>query len=536
MFQDSNSVPNGHVFDLENLSSYFFEDASQPLVAVEGEACVIRHANSAFYRLSGAEQSGLIGRRLSEAVPEGEENGCDNLLDRVFHSGQPETLLDQRHGVGVSAYWSYASWPIMGANARPWGVIIQVTDSTHIGIFRDKVVAMNEALLLSSIRQQVLTEESKELSARLESAIETKEYFIAVLSHELRTPLTPLMLVSSMLQDDPALDEETRGFMQMIHRNITLEARLIDDLLDMTRMERGKLKLVCKIIDARDAVNRAIALASADLKAAQLTLELDAGDVPLPVDADADRLEQVFSNLLRNAIKFTPVGGTVSVRCVGNGINCVVSVTDTGAGMDAAFIPFAFLPFAQGDRLGNRKAGLGLGLAICKTIVDLHHGHITAHSAGKDNGTKFVVTLPVAATLPVGTVEGTLRGRGHAPGKRLQILLVEDHDDSAELLREILIDSGYVVEWARDVATGLKLANEQQFDLLLSDLGLPDGSGFDLMRSLRRGGFKVPGIVLSGHGQDQDIANGIAAGFAAHLVKPFSPQQLQNTIAAVMAT
>jgi len=390
---------------------------------------------------------------------------------------------------------------------------------------------MNGALVISGIRQQELTDTSESLNARLQAAVKEKEYFIAVLSHELRTPLTPVLFAASIHQDDQSIEPGMREIMQMIYRNITLEARLIDDLLDMTRMERGKLTLDRSAVDLRRVVERAVENCKVDLEGAQLTLDVDAGIWPLIVDADAVRMQQVFSNLLRNAIKFTPAGGSIRIRFRCDPDSCAVEVIDTGIGLDPAFLPNAFSAFEQGDKTSARGAGLGLGLAICKTIVDLHGGIISVQSDGKDRGATFIVTLPAIAGAHSAAVEAVPAARRRA--RPLRILLVEDEPDTARAMRHLLKADGHSVLWAADVADAMKHAEANQFDLLLSDLGLPDGSGIDLMRALRQQGLMFPGIVLSGYGQDQDLARTEEAGFAAHLIKPLSVQMLRDAIVAV---
>jgi PAS domain S-box-containing protein len=536
MREEPNLATMDPAFHLSHLCRYFSERSPHPMLAVEGATCIVRHVNAAFLRLAGAKREELIGRPFAEAVPEGVANHCMALLDRVFHTGMPECLAEQKHGEDPPAYWSYAVWAILGSDERPVGVMIQVTDATETALFRAQAAAMNEALLLSGIRQQELTETSEVLNARLQAAIREKEYFIAVLSHELRTPLTPVLIAASMLQQDQELPADTRESMRMIHRNVTLEARLIDDLLDMTRMERGKLKLDLRPVDLGEVLERAVEVCSADLEAGALTLEVDAGGGPLIVDADAGRLQQVFSNLLRNSIKFTPAGGRIRVRSRSDGKVCAVEVSDTGAGIDAEFLPRAFSAFEQGGKTHARKAGLGLGLAICKMIMDLHGGVITAKSEGKDRGATFVVTLPVMVGVRSLQVEQERAAPdGRRPVKALRILLVEDHADTADFMRRLLKTDGHAVQWAGDVTAGLKLAAAHEFDLLLSDLGLPDGTGVDLMRALRQEGSTLPGIVLSGYGQDEDVARSLEAGFAAHLIKPFSPKMLHDAIVALIA-
>ena len=535
MQKASSLTTSDYAFDLRHLCRYFSELSPQPMVAVEGTTYIVRHVNAAFLRLAGANRSELIGRPFAQAVPEGEVNSCIALLDRVYRTGTPECLAEQKHGESPPIYWSYAVWAILGGDERPTGVMIQVTDSTESAMFRAEAAAMNQALLLSGIRQQELVETSEALNARLQAAVKEKEYFIAVLSHELRTPLAPILIAASMLQQDQRLEPDTRGIMQMIHRNVTVEARLIDDLLDMTRMERGKLKLDRCAVDLRGVVERAVEVCRADLEAGELTLEVDTGVGPQIVDADASRLQQVLSNLLRNAIKFTPAGGRVRVRSGCDGDSCAVEVSDSGIGLDPEFLPRAFSAFEQGDKTHARKAGLGLGLAISKTIVELHGGVISAQSEGKDRGTTFTVRLPAMVRVSLVQGEpGPAAPDGPRPVKPLRILLVEDHADTARAMRWLLKADGHAVQSAGDVAAALKLAAAHEFDLLLSDLGLPDGTGVDLMRTLRQEGSTLPGIVLSGYGQDQDVARSREAGFATHLIKPLTAEMLRDAIGALV--
>lgn len=527
------SIATDTTFNFPHLCRYFSELSPQPMLAVEGKTCIVRHVNDAFLQLSGANRSDLMGRPFALAVPEKTANGCLSLLDRVYRTGKPEFLADQQHGQTPSIYWSYAVWPILGSNDCPVGVMIQVTDSTETANFRAQAATMNEALLVTAVRQQELAEASEALNARLQAAVKEKEDFIAILSHELRTPLAPVLIAASILERDRGLGPEARGLMQMIHRNVTLEARLIDDLLDMTRLGRGKLRLEHASVDLRGILERAVEACRADMENGNLTLEVDIGGAPQIVDADAGRLLQVFSNLLRNAAKFTPPGGHVRVRSRCDGTLCMAEVSDTGEGIDPDFLPRAFAPFEQDDRLQPRKAGLGLGLAICKTIVELHGGTITAESEGKGRGASFMVTLPAflgARAAPEEIVP--VAPAPPRPIKPLRILLVEDDVDTARVMRWLLRADGHDVQWAGDVSTALKLSAAHQFDLLLSDLGLPDGSGLDLMRTLRQEGSTLPGIVLSGYGQEEDLAQSREAGFTSHLIKPLSPQMIRDAIFA----
>ena len=525
-----------HPFDLVSLCRYFSEHSPLPQVAVEGATHVVRYFNPAFSRLVGKGRRELIGHHFSEAVPEGEENGCLSLLDRVYRTGVPGNLVGQEHRQDRPAYWSYLMWAILGADERPVGVMIQVTDATEVMLFRRQATAMNESLLLSSIRQHELTETAENLNTPLQTAGRHKDHFMAVLSHELRTPLTPVLAAVALLRRDDRLDDVTRGALEMIDRNITLEARLIDDLLDLTRIERGQMNLERRRVELWVVIEHAVEVCRPDMEASELTLEVDLEEGSFPVEADAARLQQVFWNLLRNAIKFARVGGHVRIGCHRRGDSSVaVEVSDDGLGIVPELLPHVFNTFQQGDEDQIRRfGGLGLGLAISKTIVELHGGTITARSGGKDKGASFSVLLPMMAGVRSVPGEEEHGGSGMPdPVRPLRILLVEDHADSGGAIRQLLMADGHAVQWARDVATGLRLAGQQPFDLLISDLDLPDGSGLELMRTLRRRGSTLPGFTLSGYGQDLDVTQSGEAGFAAHLTKPARREVLQATIRSV---
>ena len=521
------------MLDLPRFCRSLFEHSPQPMIAVQGVTHAVRFLNPAFSRLVGKDASELVGRPLAVAVPEGESQRFLSLVDRVYRTGVSEGLVEQEHGRDPEIYWSYEAWAILGADGQTAGLMIQVTDVTETAVFRKRAVAMNESLILSAIRQHELTEAEEGLNARLKIAIEHKDHFMAVLSHELRTPLTPVLAAVSLLQRDPRLDDDIQETLDIVRRNVTIEARLIDDLLDMTRIERGQIILDPRPVDLRQVVGGAVEVCRPDLEAGGVALEVDWEDGPNLVDADAVRLQQVFWNLLRNAIKFTPRGGHVRIRGRRQGdLHVVVEVSDDGVGIGPDLLPHLFNAFQQGDADQIRRfGGLGLGLAISKTIVELHGGTVTAQSEGKDEGATFSVRLPIlAGACPGPSEEEQDSSGGEHPVLPLRILLVEDHDDTGKILRRLLAADGHSVQLAPGVATGLRLAGEGEFDLLICDVSLPDGSGLDLMRTLRQQGSTLPGISLSGYGREQDIARSRESGFATHLTKPASYDVLASTI------
>ncbi len=367
-----------------------------------------------------------------------------------------------------------------------------------------------------------------------EEANRAKDQFLAVLSHELRTPLTPVLMTLAALRRAPGLDDSVRADIETMQRNVELEALLIDDLLDLTRSIHGKLKLNHDAADIHALLEHAIAISASDLETKKLRVTRDLAAAEHHCWADAARLQQVFWNLIKNAVKFTPEGGEVHVSTRNDTAHqIVVAIRDTGIGIEPALLPRIFDPFEQGARaITSSSGGLGLGLAIAKNIIDLHHGTIAAQSAGTDKGAVFIVTLQAIATSLLNGPAYSLDQRQSAASPS-RILLVEDHVDTARVLQRMLQHTGYEVESAHSVARARELIARQHFDLLISDLGLPDGSGLELMQDVRRT-KPLPAIALSGFGTEEDAAASRAVGFAEHLTKPIEWERLRSALERVL--
>ena len=364
---------------------------------------------------------------------------------------------------------------------------------------------------------------------QFEAASRAKDHFLAVLSHELRTPLTPVLAAVTKLEADETLRPDVREALAMVRRNVELEARLIDDMLDLTRIARGKIELRREVTDARQLLHHAVDICcSRDVAAGRIRLELGLAPGDYRLWADAPRLTQVFWNLLNNAVKFTPDGGAVIVRSDAGGGLLRIEVSDTGIGIEPEQLPRIFDAFEQAERrITRRFGGLGLGLAVSKAIVEMHGGTLAAESPGSGQGATFRVELPVGE-LP-GEARPVEMEEAPAVSADLSILLVEDHADTSEALAELLRLLGYRVKVAGSVAAALDAAGGSGIDLVISDLGLPDGSGLDLMRELgARHGLR--GIALSGYGMEEDVQRSREAGFETHLTKPVNLETLREAI------
>jgi two-component system CheB/CheR fusion protein len=329
----------------------------------------------------------------------------------------------------------------------------------------------------------------------------------------------------AFLELDDNAPDHIRDALRMIHRNVTLEARLIDDLLDLTRVSKGKIQLSMEVVDAHALLRSAVEICEADLKEKKLDLHVQLDAREHFVRGDSARLQQIFWNLLKNAVKFTPPSGKISVVTASNNDQLQVQVSDNGIGIELEVLPKIFNAFEQGAR--HRAGGLGLGLAITRALVDMHGGHISATSGGLDLGATFTVQFP-AVEAPADDSEG---GSDSSPAERLplRLLIVEDHQDTRQSLTRLLERRGYEVQVAESIRSALDLVAGYDFDVLISDMGLPDGNGIDLMQELSLG-RSVRGIALSGYGMDEDVQRSRAAGFSEHLTKPVDIHTLDAAI------
>jgi PAS domain S-box-containing protein len=386
-------------------------------------------------------------------------------------------------------------------------------------------------------------EEAQRAKEAAEQANQAKDQFLAVLSHELRTPLSPVLAAAQMLEADDKLTPNHHDLAKMIRRNVELEARLIDDLLDLTRISRGKLELHAATVDFHEKIAHVTAMCREDFAAKSIRINLCLDAERRHVHGDPARLQQIIWNLLKNAVKFTPEGGKVVIRTgnpgpgdgdgAGGGGTLLLEVQDSGIGIAPDAMPRLFEAFEQGGRHITRQfGGLGLGLAISKALVSLHGGRISATSDGLHQGATFRVELPLSASTD--TSPRRPARVQNAGGMDCTVLLVEDHADTRRTMTHLLTAFGCRVTSAGSVAEALAKAEMHQFNLVVSDIGLPDGAGTDLVRQLKVN-YPVRAIALSGYGMEEDLQRSRAAGFDAHLTKPVDLHTLEETIRRVLA-
>ncbi len=393
----------------------------------------------------------------------------------------------------------------------------------------------SERILGSVAAQAAIGLEKAQMFSSVTAASDAKDHLLATLSHELRTPLTPVLALISSMHDDESVPPDLRAKLVVIDRNVRLQARLIDDLLDFNRVIKGKLHLDRDIVDIHQLVSNVVEICRVDAEAKEQQLTVHLNAKRSHVDGDSARLQQTLWNILKNAIKFTPVGGNINIATSAEGETLRIVTTDDGVGIEANVIPEIFNAFEQGGKqISAQFGGLGLGLAIARKFAELHGGTISANSAGRMHGTTFTVELPIGQsnslsvpTAPTFAIPDDLTGT--------RILLVDDHADTLEVLTMILEAMGLVVSTALDGKRALQIARKQSFDVLVSDLGLPDMTGYELVGRIHEIQH-LPAIAQSGYGMAADVEKSENAGFNAHLTKPVAISKLIETIRNVLAT
>jgi PAS domain S-box-containing protein len=376
------------------------------------------------------------------------------------------------------------------------------------------------------------------LRAEAEIANRAKDEFLATVSHELRTPLNAILGWTLTLRSQGLAPEADRP-LSIIERNARSQAKLIEDVLDVSRIISGKLVLTLGVTNVAEAVDAAIETVTPAATAKGIRISSDVADSSLTMAADANRLQQVVWNLLTNAVKFTPKGGSVGIRAFRDGSVVEISVTDSGEGMRPETLAVVFEPFRQADASTTRRhGGLGLGLAIVKQLVAAHGGTVEAKSDGEGKGATFVVRLPARAAVPPLTSPGP---RGPTSDSRrldgLRVLVVDDEEDARLLVRAVLMEQGAVVDVAGSAEEGLEMLVRLRPDIVVSDVGMPEMDGYELIRRIRalpstRGG-RTPAVALSAYARADDESRAIEAGFQKYMTKPIEPEHLVGAVASV---
>jgi signal transduction histidine kinase/ActR/RegA family two-component response regulator len=373
--------------------------------------------------------------------------------------------------------------------------------------------------------------EVRDLLLQLEEAVRRRDVFLGELAHELRNPLGTIRTATHILEQSGMTEDQSAHQRTVIGRQTLNLARLIDDLLDASRVTSGKLRLRLETVDFSTVVEHAVRSLESTAQAEGIRVSFLDGTGRLPVQGDARRLEQIAANLLRNAISFTPAGGEIRVSLSRDDGAAVLRVADSGVGMDPAMVADVFNLMSPSHHGGDRpQGGLGIGLSLVRTLVEIHQGQITASSPGPGQGSEFVVRLPLAK----GDAQPPTNGAGAATSASRRLLVVEDNPDGREALRTLLKLWGHQVEVASDGAEGVKKALAMRPEVALVDIGLPVLDGYEVARRVRsRLGQSVFLVALTGYGQPHDYHLAFEAGFDAHLVKPAEPDEIRRLIQRV---
>jgi signal transduction histidine kinase/CheY-like chemotaxis protein len=432
-------------------------------------------------------------------------------IEKVLAFGAPFQLVEQpfTDQSGMTRFVNVNLLRLQGSEQTIQGVLYLVEDKTRDVTLRQELIGANAA----------------------------KDQFLALLSHELRNPLSPVIAMVGELEASAPDSPEVRRALEVIRRNVELEARLIDDLLDVTRISKGKLQLSLETVSVHEILQRSYEICREDIAAKDLRIEFRLRAERAYVEGDPARLQQVFWNLIKNSVKFTPERGRIVIETFNPSPDAIeIRTTDTGIGIEEDKMKTIFNAFEQGQSsITRRFGGLGLGLAISKAMVAAHGGMIKAQSHGRDRGAIFIVTLETVATPAVASSDGDKKpSKGEAEGAQAtrperRVLVVDDHFDTCTGMKMMLERRGYRVTLAHTADQAVERTRHEEFDLVISDIGLPDRSGYELMQELSttKG---LRGIALSGFGMENDVNRARAAGFSEHLTKPINFDRLEESI------
>jgi signal transduction histidine kinase/CheY-like chemotaxis protein len=484
-----------------------FSHAPVAVAVLRGPAHVFELANGPYRELIARRE--VVGQSIRDAVPELAGQGIFELLDDVYRTGEPHIGRSRRvmlrrgpDSALEECFFDFVYQPTFDINGEVDGITVVAFDVTALANARRAAEDANRA----------------------------KDEFLAMLGHELRNPLAPILTALQLLRLRGVQAGERER--TIIERQVRHLVGLVDDLLDISRITRGKIRLTRVPTQLSDAVARGIELASPLLEQHQHDLAVDIQTEGLGVLADPERLAQIVSNLLTNAAKYTPPGGQIRVSAALDGNDVVLRVRDTGMGIDAEMLPRVFDLFTQDRQAIDRaQGGLGLGLAIVRSLVELHGGSVSAHSDGRGRGSEFVVRLPHQAIEPVGPLADVEANPALSP-TGIRVLVVDDNHDAAVMLGEALTQAGHRTALAHDGLDALEVATRFEPDVALLDIGLPVMDGFELARQIRSNPALASTrlIAVTGYGQEHDRQRTHAAGFDAHLVKPVDIQQVSDLI------
>jgi len=516
-------------------------DIPLPEMLRQSAECVVRHLDAAFVRVWTVGASGHILELQASAgmythldgphsrVPVGSLKIGLIAQDRRPHltnSVIGDAAVGDQEWAKREGMVAFAGYPLL-VDDRLVGVI---------ALFARRPLSDDTLQAMASISNGIaLAIERRWAEQALAEAARAKDHFLAVLSHELRTPLTPVLMAVTAMLDNSKMCPSCRPTLVMIRNNVELEARLIEDLLDLSRIARGKMTYHFETADIHVLIRQAVEICRGDLLAKDHHLVLDLAASEQHVHADPTRLEQVIWNLVANAVQYTPEGGRIVIRTQSDQGRLVVEVADNGIGIDPKFLPLLFDAFERGkEAVVNHSGGLGLGLAISRSIIEAHGGTLVAASNGRGQGSTFTLELATVATPGDSALQPAAPTA--PPGRALRILLAEDNRATAQVMADVLRKKDHEVTMVTCLKRALEAASGE-FDVVVSDIELGDGSGLELMRYIcaSEAGHNTPGIALSGYATEEDVQQSLAAGFTIHLAKPVTLTTLESAIHQVTA-
>ena len=465
-----------------------------------------------------------------------------NTVVNVDSKTDPRTAIDYERTYAHTGERAYVAVPLMREGR--WVASLFVSDDEPRRWSKEELLLLQtvaertwtaiEKLRAEAEREQLLQREQEARDAA-EKANQLKDEFLATLSHELRNPLNVILGYSELLLRMPEIEDSPRlvKMGEALRRNAQSQSQLINDLLDLSRLQRGKISLNHEPISLPSIIDNAVETVRADATAKGIDIHLNVSDQLLLVEGDRLRLQQIAWNILNNAVKFTPAGGSIGIALNSENGNAVLAVKDTGQGIDPSFLPHVFEMFRQADGSNRRRhGGLGIGLALVRQLVQLHGGTISAESDGPNKGSRFTVRLPLMnETAPL----ALSRSAGSVVLNLLagtSFLIVDDSADTISMLEELLRLSGANVTSASNGADALRMAQENEFDVILSDISMPEMDGFEFLQKLREidGRQHIPVIAITGFGRTGDIERARAAGFYSHLTKPLNLEVLTEVL------
>jgi PAS domain S-box-containing protein len=498
---------------------------------------VVTSWNRAAEKLFGYTAEEMIGRPISILIPPEHFNEEPRILERIRRGERIEnyeTIRVRKDGRLIHIGLTVS--PMMDSLGRIIGASKIARDITS-----QKQAEMKWAEALR--QEQVLKTQAEEARRHAEEANRAKDEFLATISHELRTPMSAIIGWSRMLMSGVLTPERQELAVKTIDRNARAQAQLIEDLLDISRIISGKLRIEFKPVDLEGVITAAVEAVQPTADAKGVRIKTVSGANAGPVLGDAQRLQQVLWNLLSNAIRFTPSGGCVQVDLERSGSHAELRVTDTGIGINAEFLPRVFERFAQGDSSITRSyGGLGMGLAIVKSLVELHGGIVAASSAGEGQGAVFTIRLPINTvwqgvkqrqTIQRAQLEEALTDNHELVG--LKILIVDDEPDTCELLRFVFTECGAIVETAKNAEEALRLFDLWQPELLISDIAMPEIDGYELIRIIRKDRQSdIPAVALTALARIESRMRALSAGFQMHVPKPVEPGEVVRIVSGLV--